>query len=113
MAGPSGPRHAAAAVDRQKTNAERCEAIDLAAYSGRANAEIAKLAIDEPTPAVRLRALAALAGLKDLESWRTLLGRFSQEPAAIRSAILDGVLAKPDRTSLLLDELAAGRDRPG
>jgi putative heme-binding domain-containing protein len=100
------------AADRQRSEDQRCDAIDLAALSGTANDAIADIALHDPSPDVRTRAIAALPNKADRETWRQLLGSYSTAPRAIRSAIIDGCLAHPERTAILLDEIAAGRIKP-
>jgi putative heme-binding domain-containing protein len=102
----------ATANDRNASDEQRAQAVELAALSGRANSAVAKIAAGDLSMAVRLRAIAALGADSELSQWRTLLAGFAHEPPAIRSAILDGLLARSDRTSLLLDEFAAGRINP-
>jgi putative heme-binding domain-containing protein len=48
-----------------------------------------------------------------LETWQDLLRNFRSETPAVRGAILDGALARTERTAALLDEIAAGRIAPG
>jgi putative membrane-bound dehydrogenase-like protein len=106
---------ASARVDAANSNQpddRRCEAIDLLAFSDDSTAALVPLALAEPRQAVRLRAIAALAKCRDLGPWRQLLERLSRETPIVQRAILDGVLASADRTSLLVDELAAGRIKP-
>jgi putative membrane-bound dehydrogenase-like protein len=102
----------ATALDQAQPDEMRCNAIELAALSGRAGDAVARVAVDEPSPVVRLRAIAAMTRISDLAPWRNLLARFPQEAHAVRAAIVDGILTRPDRTSLLLDELAADRIKP-
>jgi putative heme-binding domain-containing protein len=63
----------------------------------------------ETRQAVRLEIVAALAKNKDATGWRRILRRFSSAGPALQRAILDAVLLSSARTSLLLDELEAGR----
>jgi putative membrane-bound dehydrogenase-like protein len=92
---------------------QRIEAIDLLALSGESAGILQDLALGEPVQIVRIRAIAAVARGGDLEIWRELLSRFRRETPAVRSAILDGALARAERIHLLLDEIAAGRISPG
>ena len=100
------------AADDQQSDDQRCAAIELAALSGRVDEAVAEIADSDLSQAVSLRAIATVTDSSQLATWRKLLAGFSQEPPAIRTAILDGVLARPERTSLLLDEFAAGRIKP-
>ncbi|MEX0610510.1 MAG: hypothetical protein WD229_00195, partial [Pirellulales bacterium] len=100
----------AANVDQDES--VRCEAIDLLATLGDATDTLLPLALGDPRQPVRLKAIAALRRNQDIEPWRQLLDGFSGETPAVQRAILDGVIATAARTSLLVDEIAAGRIKP-
>jgi putative membrane-bound dehydrogenase-like protein len=89
--------------------AARCEAIDLLAFSEHPVGALLPLALDESDQPVRVRAISALGKIQATEPWKELLSRYGSETPAIQRAILDGVFASARRTSLLLDEIAAGR----
>ncbi|MBW3597274.1 MAG: alkaline phosphatase, partial [Planctomycetes bacterium] len=101
------------AQDRSAPDAARIEAIELSALSDESQDALAALALEEPSQSVRVRAIGAAARSGDLNLWRDLLTRFRRETPAVRSAILDGALARAERTHILLDEIAAGRISPG
>ena len=91
---------------------ERIEAIRLLGSLRHGSSSLVRLATSEPIRSVRLQAIAALAMLPELPPWRELLTQFATQTPAIRRAVLDGLLARPDRTSLLLDALAKGTIQP-
>lgn len=103
-------RAVAAAADGPE--AQRGEAIDLLAFASDATKVLLPLAIGEPDQNVRLRAITALAKSPDVEPWKQLLAGFSHDTPALQRGILDGVFAGGDRTSLLLDAIAAGQIKP-
>jgi putative membrane-bound dehydrogenase-like protein len=100
------------AVDGSQTDAARCQAIDLIVFADDASDVIVPLALGEPSQPVRLRAIAGLARSGDLAPWRQLLESFANESPALQTAILDGALSDAERTSLLLDAVAAGYIKP-
>jgi putative membrane-bound dehydrogenase-like protein len=102
----------AAATATDRTDAVRCEAIDLVAFANDAAAVLTPLAEADKSQAVRLRAIAALSTNKDVAPWKQLLAQFLGQTPAVQRAILDGLFASVERTSLLLDEIAAGRIKP-
>jgi putative heme-binding domain-containing protein len=101
------------AQDNTAEPAARMEAIDLLAHSAKSFDALKGLALSEPAQTVRVRAVAAAARSGDLALWQELIHRFRRETPAVRSAILDGALARSERTAVLLDEIAAGRIAPG
>ena len=103
-------RTAATSVD--KADPVRCEAIDLVAFANDATNILRPLAETDKSQGVRLRAIAALATNKDVEPWKQLLAQYPSQTPAIQRAILDGLFASVERTTLLLDEIAAGRIKP-
>jgi putative membrane-bound dehydrogenase-like protein len=100
------------AASRGQPEKARCEAIDLIAFATDADGPLLRLAIDDPNQAVSMRAIASLAKRSTIEPWRDLLDRFASQTPAIQRAILDAVFVSADRTSLLLDEIEAGRIKP-
>jgi putative membrane-bound dehydrogenase-like protein len=97
------------ATDTDESEPDRCEAVDLLAFSDDAAQVLAPLALDDSSQKVRSHAVTALRRGSDIRPWRALLEGFSSESPALQRAILDGVFADTDRTALLLDELAAKR----
>ena len=100
------------ATNSKRTEAVRCEAIDLIAYAKDASAVLLPLAAGETNQAVRLRAIAALGRSRDLAPWKQLLSGFASDTPTLQRAILDGIFARPDRTTLFLDAIAAGQIKP-
>jgi len=61
---------------------------------------------------IRIAAITAFARQPGSEHWQPLLDGFASDTPAARRAILDGLLANPQRTKLLLDAIEAGRIKP-
>lgn len=101
------------AQDRTAAPEARLEAIDLLGLWADSQAVLKQLSLSEPVQEVRVRAISAVSRSSNLEVWSELLSRFRRETPAVRGAILDGALARTDRTNVLLDEIAAGRITPG
>jgi putative membrane-bound dehydrogenase-like protein len=98
------------AADEAQAEDARLEAIELAALLPEADALLVPLALDEDaTDAVRLRAIRGLIKSGEMQAWKELVAEFPGQPPAWQGAVLDGLLARHNRTALLLDELAAGR----
>jgi putative membrane-bound dehydrogenase-like protein len=92
----------------------RLLAIDLLAHDLSAADTLAPLALGDGEQAIRIRAVAALAQQAGhLEVWRQLLEQFSSQTPAVRSAVLDAVLARQERVALLLDALSHKHIRAG
>ncbi len=85
----------------------RAKAISLLAYAQGGQDEIARLTSRDQDQTIRLAAIAALARLPSVEPWQLLLDRIASDTPAARRAILDGLLANADRTTLLLDAIEA------
>jgi putative membrane-bound dehydrogenase-like protein len=99
-----------AAADAEQTEDARLEAIELAALLPGADALLVPIALDEDAAdPVRLRAIRGLIKSGKLAAWQELVAEFAGQPPAWQGAVLDGLLASGNRTTLLLDELAAGR----
>ncbi len=97
------------ATDTDESEPDRCEAVDLLAFSDDAAQVLGPLALDDPSQKVRAHAVTALRRGSDIRPWRALLEGFSSESPALQRAILDGVFADTERTRLLLDEIAGKR----
>jgi putative heme-binding domain-containing protein len=97
------------ATDAKQSEAARIEAVRLLAYWPEAALTLNRLALEETSQSVRLRAIEALASHQVVETWQHLLDRFSRETPALQAAILDGVFASSERMRILLDEIAARR----
>lgn len=100
---------AATARDAMLSDVARAEATGLLVLDPGSTDTLTHLALEETVQAVRLRAIGGLAGRAASEPWAALLRRFAGESPAVRGAILDGVLASPQRVAMLLDEIAAKR----
>lgn len=104
-------RHISA--DSAQSDAARGEAIDLLALAPDVVSTLTPLALADPSQAVRLRAVVALEKQTSLEPWRELLATYDRSTPVLQRAILNGLLNSTERTSFLLDEIAAGRIKPG
>jgi putative membrane-bound dehydrogenase-like protein len=100
------------AHDADQTEKDRCEAIGLLSFVDDAAATLTPLAVRESNQNIRLRSIAALAKVNDLEPWQQLLSNFSSATPELQRAILDGMLVEPARVKLLLDEVEARRIKP-
>jgi putative membrane-bound dehydrogenase-like protein len=96
------------AVDPQKTNAVRSDAIDLVAAAGDGTELLTQITLEDPQQPIRLRAIAGLAKGSGTDAWQQLLASYSQETPALQRAILDGLFVSPERLTLLLDAVEAG-----
>ncbi|HWA98148.1 MAG TPA: c-type cytochrome, partial [Pirellulales bacterium] len=106
---------AAIAANAEQDFAARCEACDLlgqASYDMAAPVLLAIIDGDQSND-LRRRALAAFATERDERVGRALVERLAAQTPAMRSAIFDALLMNPERLTLLLDEIEAGRVRAG
>jgi putative membrane-bound dehydrogenase-like protein len=100
------------ATDARQQVTARCDAIDLLACTDNSTPILLPLAVNDPQQPIRLRAIAALARSSDLKPWQQVLASYTNATPALKGAILDGSLSSGPRTSLLLDEVAAGSIQP-
>ena len=61
--------------------------------------------------AMRVRAVTGLSRTAGPDAFRKLLANWSRDSATFRRALLDALLARPERVAVLLDELASGNVR--
>ena len=94
--------------DLDRSDSERCAAIDLLALSSETFQAVVPFVDDDRSQSVRVHAIQALAARPEADPWRPLLAGFPHEPPSVRRAILSGVLARSERTVWLLDAIAAG-----
>ncbi len=97
------------ASDAGELDAVRLEAIALLAHLPGSAETLVSLAQEEPKTNIRLAAVSALSTHGDLDPWKQLLANLRSESPSIRAGIVSAVLSRPERTTLLLDEIAAGR----
>ena len=113
-------REAADAIFRQAAElarkpdfdlAERQQACQLLQFSGDdlALPVLAEIVEHEPNPSLKLQAVTALAAHAGPKVTGLLIEGLGRQTPAIRRAMLNALLARPDRVSPLLDEIAAGR----
>lgn len=108
------------ANDAALDESRRAEAVDLLALASSSigGRTLVDLIRDEPSQALRIRAVAALARHDDPRVAPVLLADFSAQTPALRGAVLDAVIDAGPRATALLDEISAGRiaaaeiDRP-
>ncbi len=100
------------AADAEQEMDHRREAIDLLVHDPAAVETLIDLALDDAAAGVRSQALGALARRSELDPWKLLVDRFAAESPTIRRAIVAGLLARKERTELLLDGIEGGKIRP-
>jgi putative heme-binding domain-containing protein len=103
---------AAVASDTKQPETARCESVDLLSFFEERAATVKPIALDDPSQAVRLRAIVALTRLKLLDTWRQLLEGFSNETPAVQRGILAAALPNAECSRLMLEEVIAGRIKP-
>jgi putative heme-binding domain-containing protein len=93
----------------------RSQACDLLANAiyDRSSTVLLRLIDSDPAAELRRKALASFAMLHDSRVGPALVERLPVQTPAMRSAIFDALLAQTDRMALLLDEIEAGRVKPG
>ncbi len=103
------------AVDAKRDSTERLEATRLLAHASWTTAQpvLKRLLAEEPVQEVRLAAIRALAAHVRPEVPGLLLKDWSAYSPALRREIVEAILRQPDRIKLLLDEIEAGRVKPG
>ncbi|MBI1902758.1 MAG: c-type cytochrome [Planctomycetia bacterium] len=97
------------ATDEKQPEAVRRETVELLGHLAGRGEVLLQIAQRDAVVGVRLAAIAALSGQPDKKPWQELLSRLPGESPAIRRAVLDAVLTRPERTALLLDEIESGR----
>jgi putative heme-binding domain-containing protein len=104
-------RAAQTALDEHSDVAARQQAIDLLAFASfdLAEAPLTTLFKQAPSQELRLRALDALAAHRDERIGPLLLADFPSQTPAMRRSVLDAVIGRKERATLLLDEIEAKR----
>ena len=102
----------ALAADTTQTVELRTEAISVIRHFEKSLKVLEALVLSESDQNLRLKAISALQSMSAEGTWQKLVSRFSSESPVIRQAILDGVLQRPERISLLLDSLDSGSIKP-
>jgi putative membrane-bound dehydrogenase-like protein len=90
---------------------EACELLAFAPYAI-AGPVLQRLVTGEPSQALRLLAVSALASQRDPAVAAILLDALSAQTPAVRGAMLDALLSQTARTKVLLDRIAAKEIRP-
>jgi len=101
-------RQAGNASVEESLRAEAVDLLALAPYSF-AGEPLTALIRGEPSQALRIRAVAALARQQDSSVASVLLSDFSAQTPVLRAAVLDAVIDGGPRATALLEEIAAGR----
>jgi putative heme-binding domain-containing protein len=101
----------ATAADGTLDEDARMEAIDVLALAPAGNAAdtLQVLFEADPSQAIQVRAIQALAGQADAATAARLLNGFSGRTPAVRRAVLEAVIDGGPRVGLLFDEISAGR----
>jgi putative membrane-bound dehydrogenase-like protein len=99
------------AADKTLPEADRTVKIELLAYdpSDRATVALVEIVSNDPAQSLRAAAAAALAEHRSAKIGPSLLADFASQTPIVRRAILDTLVARPDRAGLLLDALTDGR----
>ncbi|MEX2027063.1 MAG: PVC-type heme-binding CxxCH protein, partial [Pirellulaceae bacterium] len=90
----------------------RLEIIELLGHLPETLGLLMEYSVVEGHPEYRKTAIVALGRFDSLDPWRPFLKRFPRETLEIRSAILAGILQRPDRIALLLYAMDAGSIKP-
>ncbi|MCS6853013.1 MAG: c-type cytochrome [Gemmataceae bacterium] len=103
------------AKDPNRPLAERLDGIRLLAHAPWPSAQpvLIGLIADDPIQEVRLTAVRALAAHARPEVPRLLLQSWRSYTPAVRRQVIEVLLRQPERVRVLLDELEAGRLKPG
>ena len=98
-------------ADPQAVLADRQEALDVLRYAGFpvAGELLLRLAREESTLPVQLKALEVLGSFSDAEIGPLLVDGFRSRTPSVRRAILPSLLRNPARIGLLFDEIATRR----
>jgi putative heme-binding domain-containing protein len=108
---PLFARARSAAADAGLPEASRAAAVELLAYDGSADScdALLALALHSPAQALRVRAAEALSGHAAERIGPAIVSGFASQTPAVRRAMLDALIARPERARQLLDALEAGR----
>src|SRR4030095_13836050 len=90
----------------------RRDAIEILGYLPNSTSQIAQLASGKWEQSISLAAIGALARQPGKEHWESQLAGFASDTPPVRRAIVEGLLANAERTTLLLDAIEAGRIKP-
>lgn len=99
----------------KKTPAERLPAVRLLAHAAWAQAGpvLTGLVTEDGPQELRLAATRALAAHAQPEVSKTLMQAWRSYTPPVRREVTEAMLRQPDRILFLLDEIAAGRVKPG
>ena len=99
-------------LESEKTAVAFHNQIEFLGWLENTSDPLSKLALAEPDIETRRLAIQALSFSVDAKPWPAMLSEYSRQSPAIRQAILDGVLQRPERITLLLDSLESGFIKP-
>ncbi len=102
----------ASAEDERLPEPARVESLQLLGFLPDSRRILTAIAIRDDLPSYGQAAIGSLARLDAIEPWTPLIERFPSESLQIRSAILAGILQRPERIALLLDAIEAGTIKP-
>lgn len=88
--------------------ANRVTAVSLLAFGPQPMQNLTSFIDRGQEQSVRIAAIGALARLPESASWQLLLDGFASDTPPVRRAIIEGLLANPERTILLLDSIESG-----
>jgi putative membrane-bound dehydrogenase-like protein len=102
------------AIDRRADAARRADAITLLALAGAASRAPALLSLVDPQQpeAVQVSAIAALSTIKGEAIARQILPKWPGLTPGARSAVIDLLLATPERQRILVDAISHGTVQP-
>jgi len=100
------------ATASDKPEAIRNAAIDLLAFAPDAAKVLLPISLHDADQTARIRAIAALSKSENADPWSELLANFSRTTPAWQRAVLDAILARPERITALFDAIASGSIKP-
>ena len=100
-------------VDENIVAYERIEAVDVLSYFESDRGQIARLALNEALPEVRVAAIASLNGVADSETWSSLMSNFAEQSPAIRRQIVAAATNDNSVARILLAAIKTGDVAPG
>jgi putative membrane-bound dehydrogenase-like protein len=100
------------ASDTKHSETTRCESVDLLSFFDDGATTLGPIALDDPSQAVRLRAIAALAKRGQIGAWHQLIDGYSNETPSVQRGILAAALTNADGSRLMLEAVVAGRIKP-
>ena len=100
------------AENPERSKSARNSAITLLSLLPQTEAVLQELLGTISDEELQLTATRALSRQASIDPWPKLVEQFVSRPPAFRSAILTGILQRPERIALLLDAMEAGTIKP-